>query len=79
MIEVGAEASAHFLAQVAVGGGDDAGRETRLGFADALVLAVLQNAQRLLAVQRQFADLVEGTGCRCQRPRNSLPLPWRRR
>ena len=62
VIEVGAEAAAlDFLAQVTVGGGDDA-RLTlpALRFAHALVLAVLQYAQQLrLQLERQLADLVQ--------------------
>jgi hypothetical protein len=52
---------AHRLAQVAVGGGDDARRgHAALRLAHALILAVLQHAQQLrLHLQRQLADLVE--------------------
>src|SRR5205823_4279756 len=60
--QVGAEApGAHFLAQVAVGGGDDArARHPRRGLADALVFAVLEDAQQLrLQLRGQLADLVE--------------------
>jgi len=62
VIQVGAEAAfPYFLAQVAVGCGDDAGAaDALLGFADALELAVFQDAQQLrLQFERQFADLVE--------------------
>ncbi len=62
MIEVGAEASGlYFLAQVAVGGGDDARLALpALRFAHALIFAVLQHAQQLrLQLERQLADLVQ--------------------
>ena|GEM_PF-2728984 len=65
MVEVAAEAAfAHFLAQVAVGGGDDAGvGKTAAGFADALEFAVFQHAQQLgLEFHGEFADLVEEQG-----------------
>src|SRR6185436_15679296 len=62
VIQVGAESAfANLLAQVAVGGGDDArAAHARLRLADALVLAVLEHAQELrLQLERQLADLVE--------------------
>jgi hypothetical protein len=62
VVEVGAEvAGLDLLAQVAVGGGDDAClADPLLGFADPLVLAVFQHSQQLrLEVEGQFADLVE--------------------
>jgi hypothetical protein len=62
VIEVGPEAPGlDLLAQVAVGGGDDACLlKPGLGFADPLVLAVFENAQQLwLQVGRKFADFVE--------------------
>ena len=62
VVEIGAEAAGlDFLAQVAIGGGDDARPGSpRLGLADPLVLAVFQHAQQLgLEVGRQFADFVE--------------------
>src|SRR5262245_36880478 len=62
MIEVGAEAAVpDCLAQVAVGGGDDArAREPALGLAQALELPILDHAQELrLHLEGQLADLVE--------------------
>src|SRR5687767_6036329 len=65
VVEIGAESAlAHRAAQVAVGGGEHAAaRYAPLRLADALVLAVLQNAQQLcLHLKRQLADLVEEQG-----------------
>ena len=62
MVEVAAEAtSADFGAHIAIGGGDHARvGHTALGFAYALVLALLQHAQQLrLQLERQLADLIE--------------------
>ncbi|BCR22636.1 hypothetical protein KAM429_31930 [Aquipseudomonas alcaligenes] len=65
VIEIGAEApGAHFLGQVAVGGGEDAHIHPVLAVrAQALQLAALQHAQQLgLHRQRQFTDFVEQQG-----------------
>src|SRR5260221_4700110 len=62
VVEVGAEAPlARLLAQVAVGGGDDARpRHAGLRFAHALVLPVLEHAQQLrLQLAGKLADLVQ--------------------
>jgi hypothetical protein len=62
VIEVGAKRPfSHFLAQVAIRGGDHPGAgEALLRFADSLELAVLQHSEELgLKLQRQLADLVE--------------------
>ena len=62
MVEISTEvARLDLLAQVAVGGGNDARpADTLLGFADALVLAIFQYSQQLgLEVECQFPDLVE--------------------
>ena len=78
VVKVGAEAPClDFLAQVAIGGGNDACfRGSRLGFADALVLAVFKDTQQFgLEVGRQFADLVEEQRAARRPPRNSRP--WR--
>ena len=70
VVQVHAEtAVGHFLAQVAVRGGNQAEIcLARGGFSQPIVFALLQQAQQLgLQVQRHFADLVEEQGASCGR------------